>query len=283
MKINIRPFFMAIFLASSTIYSNQLIQNDIFYEIAQGNNKAVKAWLKTKPDLSIKNEQGQSVLHVAALRGDRNLVKMLIKAGVVINAIDASGQTALDLAIKHFCNQAIVFDLVKKGGKVTNAIYLQKIKAIFVERSKKLMKRFGIMVAILLPLAFPALVILALLMMTPASIGLSICGFFISYVQLPASVYAATLPVQALAIKVKSSQMKILQSVNARQAKVLNLFESSSGLVTSKQIADRFGFKVRTGSQMCQEWVQSGFLEIVDASNKGRTYKLAEKYADLKS
>jgi hypothetical protein len=28
-------------------------------------------------------------------------------------------------------------------------------------------------------------------------------------------------------------------------------------------------------------WVKEGFLEIVDPSNKGRRYKLAEKYREL--
>jgi hypothetical protein len=144
MKINLYSFFMAMFLASSTIYSNQLVQNDIFYEIAQGNKKAVKAWLKIKPDLSIKNEQGRSVLTVAVLCSDHKIAKMLVKAGVAINAIDASGKTALDHAVENG-SVKVVYDLIKKDGKVTTADNLYRLKSIIKDRSHSLLMRFAVL------------------------------------------------------------------------------------------------------------------------------------------
>jgi len=42
-----------------------------------------------------------------------------------------------------------------------------------------------------------------------------------------------------------------------------------------------FGFKPRTSAQICKDWVESGFLEMVDPSNRGRKYKLSTQYEDL--
>ena len=36
------------------------------------------------------------------------------------------------------------------------------------------------------------------------------------------------------------------------------------------QIGQIFGFRLRTSAQYCKEWVESGFLEIIDFSNKGK-------------
>jgi hypothetical protein len=48
--------------------------------------------------------------------------------------------------------------------------------------------------------------------------------------------------------------------------------------LTARQIGDLFGFQPRTNAALCKKWVEGGFLEIVDASNKARKYKLAEPY-----
>jgi hypothetical protein len=48
--------------------------------------------------------------------------------------------------------------------------------------------------------------------------------------------------------------------------------------VTAKQIGDLFGFQPRTNAALCKKWVEGGFLEIVDYSNKARKYKLAAPY-----
>jgi len=75
-------------------------------------------------------------------------------------------------------------------------------------------------------------------------------------------------------------QSDLLRTLDARQRKVLELFYQHA-VITSKQVAALFGFKSRTGAQLCAHWVQDGFLEIVDASNKGRSYGLAKKYEAL--
>lgn len=69
----------------------------------------------------------------------------------------------------------------------------------------------------------------------------------------------------------------LLRTLDPKKRKALELFKGYD-VVTAKQIGDLFGFQPRTNAALCKKWVESGFLEIVDASNKARKYKLAEPY-----
>ena len=60
-------------------------------------------------------------------------------------------------------------------------------------------------------------------------------------------------------------QTALLRKLDPRQRKVLSLFQEFS-VVTSKQIGELFGFKARTGAQICKDWSEGGFLEVVDLS-----------------
>lgn len=71
-----------------------------------------------------------------------------------------------------------------------------------------------------------------------------------------------------------------LRRLDPRQRKVLGLFQEFE-TITASQIAELFGFKPRTGSQVCKNWVEDGFLEIADFSNKGRKYRLSKRYENL--
>lgn len=144
MKSKLVLFSMVSFLAISVIQAKQVVQSDIFYEIAQGNKKAIKSWLKSKPDLSIRNSEGQTVLVVAALTGQREVVKMLVKAGAVVNAIDNVGKTALDHAVE-FGHVKMICDLVKQGGKVTTSDNLYHLKSVMKDRAVSLIVRFGLL------------------------------------------------------------------------------------------------------------------------------------------
>jgi Fic family protein len=72
----------------------------------------------------------------------------------------------------------------------------------------------------------------------------------------------------------------LLRKLEPRQRKVLSLFQEFE-VVTSKQIGELFGFRPRTSAQICKDWVESGFLEIVDSSNRGRRYRLSRQYEEL--
>ncbi len=74
----------------------------------------------------------------------------------------------------------------------------------------------------------------------------------------------------------------LMRTLDPKQRKALELFKEYA-VITSNQIGVLFGFKPRTNATLCKKWVDSGFLEIVDPSNKARKYKLAEKFQILSS
>lgn len=76
-------------------------------------------------------------------------------------------------------------------------------------------------------------------------------------------------------------QSAILKKLDPKQRKAMQLFEEFE-VVTSHQIGELFGFRPRTSSALCASWVKSGFLEVVDPSNKSRSYRLAGSYKTFK-
>lgn len=140
-------FFVVNFLAVSSIC---LAQATIFHDIAQGNKKAVKVWLKSKPDLSIMNEQGQTVLHVAVMTGDWSMVKTVLKSKIAINVLDKQGKTALDCAVDQ-SDVKMVQKLFNRKAQVTtqqNAEYVANVTKFYFPRAVKLaMIISGILVA----------------------------------------------------------------------------------------------------------------------------------------
>ena len=75
-------------------------------------------------------------------------------------------------------------------------------------------------------------------------------------------------------------QSALIRKLDPRQRKALQLFQEFE-TITSHQIGNFFGFKPRTSAALCANWVKSGFLAIVDSSNKGRKYKLSTRYKKL--
>ena len=77
-----------------------------------------------------------------------------------------------------------------------------------------------------------------------------------------------------------SDQSSLIRKLDPKQRKALELFQEFE-TITSRQIGELFGFKTRTSAALCASWVKSGFLIIVDSSNKGRKYKLSGEYQRL--
>ena len=75
-------------------------------------------------------------------------------------------------------------------------------------------------------------------------------------------------------------QSAFIRKLDPRQRKALQLFQEFE-IITSHQIGELFGFKPRTSAALCVTWVENGFLEIVDPSNRGRKYKLSKQYQAL--
>lgn len=69
----------------------------------------------------------------------------------------------------------------------------------------------------------------------------------------------------------------LIRALNPKQRKTLELFGEFE-IVTAKQIGGLFGYQSRTNAALCKKWVECQFLEIVDHSNKARTYRLASLY-----
>lgn len=75
-------------------------------------------------------------------------------------------------------------------------------------------------------------------------------------------------------------QSSLIRKLDPKQRKVLELFQEFE-TITSRQIGELFGFKPRTSAALCARWVESGFLTMIDSSNKGRKYKLSTEYQKL--
>ena len=72
-------------------------------------------------------------------------------------------------------------------------------------------------------------------------------------------------------------QSILLRTLDPKQRKALSLFKEFD-TITSHQIGELFNFKPRTSANLCAAWVECGFLKIIDFSNKGRKYQLADHY-----
>ena len=75
-------------------------------------------------------------------------------------------------------------------------------------------------------------------------------------------------------------QSALIRKLDPKQRKVLELFQEFE-TITSRQIGELFGFKPRTSAALCANWVERGFLAMVDSSNKGRKYRLGVEYQKL--
>ncbi len=125
----LQVLFCSVLLMSASI--SQSI--DIFREISQCRYRAVNNWIKSKPNLLIRDQQGQSILHAAVLTGRKNMVSLVLQYRVDINALDNHGKTALDLAIESASTKEdtkIILMLLSKHGRVTsstNALYAKDV------------------------------------------------------------------------------------------------------------------------------------------------------------
>jgi len=77
-----------------------------------------------------------------------------------------------------------------------------------------------------------------------------------------------------------SDQSELLKKLDPKQRKALELFGQFE-VVSSRQIGELFSYKPRTSAALCAQWVKGGFLSVVNFSNKGRKYKLSDRYEDL--
>ena len=137
-------FFYTLIFAVTGLFASSHV--DIFQAIKQGDIKTVKRWIKSKPDLLIFNDQGQTVLHAAVMTGDWSMVKAVLRSKIAINILDAQGKTALDYAVDEY-DEKIVRKLARCKAQATTeraAEYVANVKKFDFPRAAK----WGIVVAV---------------------------------------------------------------------------------------------------------------------------------------
>lgn len=96
-------------------------EEDIHKVVQQGDTAKVKDLLKKDPALvNRKNERGQTPLHIALLRGKKEIAALLIARGADVNAESTSNITPLMLAA-FFGHKDAALLLIDKGADMTKA------------------------------------------------------------------------------------------------------------------------------------------------------------------
>ena len=71
-----------------------------------------------------------------------------------------------------------------------------------------------------------------------------------------------------------------LRRLDHRARVVLSLF-SRADRITAAQVADALGLSARMARVLLREWVEEGWLVVVDPSNRNRAYGLSTHYRHL--
>lgn len=74
--------------------------NQLLHDANHGHGKRVCIWLDHGVDPNLRNQAGQTALHMLAAKGTgREAIRALADAGAELNLRDNNGQTPLDLAL----------------------------------------------------------------------------------------------------------------------------------------------------------------------------------------
>lgn len=83
----------------------------------EGDHEAVKLLIDHGADVNAEQEEGRTALMMAAINGHLNVTKTLLSGGATIDAVDVEGSTALILASR--CgNDEVVEALIEHGAQV---------------------------------------------------------------------------------------------------------------------------------------------------------------------
>jgi ankyrin repeat protein len=105
--VSIRAASLSFMLAASV----QLIGAETLPEaVHRADTGRIRSILAGQPDLETKDEDGNTALHWAALRGDAHLVKELLQRGAAANATNRAGATPLIYAAGNLTSVKALLD-----------------------------------------------------------------------------------------------------------------------------------------------------------------------------
>ena len=151
--------FQKVLLFLCLSLSLNLCSADIFYAIRTHDVKAVKMWLKENQgnDLinNFTNQEGQNTLHAAVYAGKRKILKEIIKAGALINALDCKHKTALDCAVEYGHDDIVLY-LIQHSGKAAQQENADYIVDLVQNRRYIECLKLALKVGLLIPFCFLA-------------------------------------------------------------------------------------------------------------------------------
>lgn len=84
---------------------------------------------------------------------------------------------------------------------------------------------------------------------------------------------------EASSLSAPQDKATLLRELRPLQRLALGLF-AKHRIATSNELAAYLGLSPRQGREQCAKWVSEGFLAVANASKKGRSYRLAERFED---
>ena len=112
-------FCITCFCLTPVIQAESSIENNIIFKAAEYNlTNDIIAFLPYIDDISSHNNLGQTLLHIAVLNDNIDLINALIDHKININALDFSDASALDYATAKGSID-IINILVKSGAKIS--------------------------------------------------------------------------------------------------------------------------------------------------------------------
>jgi Fic family protein len=79
---------------------------------------------------------------------------------------------------------------------------------------------------------------------------------------------------------VVDENLELLRPLDYRARRVLALF-AKQDFIKSSEVANLLGISTRQTRELLSQWAEQGWLVVADPSNRGRKYRLADKYLDI--
>jgi hypothetical protein len=112
--------------------------------VENGDLDNLKVALENGADINIKNSLGQTPLHIAAIKNDKDIAELLINNGAKIEVKDNNGETPLFCSIRFgssdvftlLASKGVDFDVVNNNGEVLSSLVMRTVSdKVAFERS----------------------------------------------------------------------------------------------------------------------------------------------------